>query len=1336
MSGIFLPIGARRGLNDAIPKREGPKTVAGKALGQRISPLMERLFTPEVEELGAGLGSPEEPGWLDRVASTMEQLLARRDELMATRQELERALATSSNRRTWKQVLKKHIDRTVSSPYQRWLDHRAIGRWMDGDTLGERIAEEVGALGLRLELLAECLGIPTPAPPLDHPIWAHLLRLLADEPRAATRRAAARSSVAQLSVLPYQTWQVPQEKLAHALLERLYSHASDPLAARIAVGLLPYMEEDGYHRLCSLLVPRADHDHFLVRARAVETALTWLGAESVRTSIHDPSQTVRMALVNALSRQEDSASETLMLAMAEDEDEEVRAEVTLLIAAASPKNQRYCDATVRRLKDVRNVARRAADGLGEAWDGHRPPPDVLLALETAREGNDPVLGDRAAFALARMLLPAPPRELVDLPPGDSATLLLKGRDPLDIAQSLTPIAAEDLGYDIELRGPVIRVNRGDHRQARLWRVLHELRHRSPTKRQGAPHLLGRVTRGTIRVPPGRMTEATPTAVPGQRVFAAPYWGWAPYLPSVEDYLDAATAGVIRIVTPRGVTEVHPPTDIFRRLRAWLSISIGFSRFDQLRHASLASPDRSTRSRFVAALQDLGFRTKHVPAGDHSAPPISDLFLSLLAPLAMLVNPYRNTAGELVVVLVILGTLLMISTWSVRGQIRSDRDAIPLVLGGWGTRGKSGSERMKAAIFEGLGIPFFSKTTGCEAMFLHAVPGTRAEEIFLFRPLDMATIWENTNTLSMSRRLGARVYLWECMALASRYVDLLQREWVQDDASTLTNAYPDHEDVQGPTGLDVAESIGNFAPANALLITTEEHMVPVVTWAAKARKSKVIHVRHGEGQRLPVDLRARLPYREHPRNISMVLALATELGIDPLDALVLIGDHVVPDLGALLALPPVRYDGRRMRFINGHSANDLASFQNCWRMVTPAHSTDPNWVVLVVNNRHDRVARSRVFARILVREAPAHRYVLIGSNLQGFQQFVDEALTEFLPTIALGAGEHPLAEQIGELLSYHRIGDPGALARACLKGLGLGPEGADELVEALRVAAPAESPVLAACRRLSGPLASAIAQLAARAAEETQVLREPAQRKEVQESLAGHLREATARWRALKCLQNSADRLGIQGSERALRALWAELTRSNLSVVADLHASGDIVRHQVSLSSPPGLVVEAMGAQNIKGTGLEWVYNWMNLLALQKLLRRLDDPSAAVRSNTLQELQRFDGWSLIACLHAREVLEERPEATALLASLDLRIQQRRGALVRRDSRAGIDHVLDLLERVLEPAHAVWRRGQADLVFRDLCNRRISHPRAALVLRELTELQKGGWLRKWWKKGRRR
>ena len=177
---------------------------------------------------------------------------------------------------------------------------------------------------------------------------------------------------------------------------------------------------------------------------------------------------------------------------------------------------------------------------------------------------------------------------------------------------------------------------------------------------------------------------------------------------------------------------------------------------------------------------------------------------------------------------------------------------------------------------------------------------------------------------------------------------------------------------GPTGLDVSESISGFTPERALLVTTEEHMVPVIAARARERNTTLVHVQHGEGQRIPADLRARLPYQEHPRNMAMVATLAAQLGVDPMDALILMGDHVVPDLGALMVVAPVLYNGRWIRFINGHSANDLASFTNCWRFTgLSSHSAEREpgrWVVLVVNNRHDRVARSRVFARIEIGRA--------------------------------------------------------------------------------------------------------------------------------------------------------------------------------------------------------------------------------------------------------------------------------------------------------------------------------------------------------------------------------
>ena len=59
------------------------------------------------------------------------------------------------------------------------------------------------------------------------------------------------------------------------------------------------------------------------------------------------------------------------------------------------------------------------------------------------------------------------------------------------------------------------------------------------------------------------------------------------------------------------------------------------------------------------------------------------------------------------------------------SVDRDRARLALVIGGWGTRGKSGTERLKAALLQGLGFENLVKTTGCEAMFIHSLPGVPA-----------------------------------------------------------------------------------------------------------------------------------------------------------------------------------------------------------------------------------------------------------------------------------------------------------------------------------------------------------------------------------------------------------------------------------------------------------------------------------------------------------------------------------------------------------------------------------------------------------------------------------
>src|SRR5690606_33235400 len=346
----------------------------------------------------------------------------------------------------------------------------------------------------------------------------------------------------------------------------------------------------------------------------------------------------------------------------------------------------------------------------------------------------------------------------------------------------------------------------------------------------------------------------------------------------------------------------------------------------------------------------------------------------------------------------LAGLFLGSGYLRRRKIADARAAIPLSIGGWGTRGKSGTERLKAGLFHGLGFRTFSKTTGCEAMFIHAAPLGTQVEIYTFRPYGKATIWEQRDLLQVAAGLESEVFLWECMALNPEYVDILQRGWMRDDFATITNTYPDHEDIQGPAGIDVATVIGRFIPDHKLVISSELAFNPVLRAIARQRGAEMLEIGDHEGELLAEDLLALFPYSEHPRNIALVTELARWPGIDDELAIVTMADYVYPDLGVLKFYPEVLVRGRRLSFVNGCSANERAGFLNNWQRTgcdKLAAAGDPErMVITVVNNRDDRVSRSEVFSRILVNDVSVDAHVLIGTNLAGLSIFIDRALEVF------------------------------------------------------------------------------------------------------------------------------------------------------------------------------------------------------------------------------------------------------------------------------------------------------------------------------------------------------
>lgn len=929
-----------------------------------------------------------------------------------------------------------------------------------------------------------------------------------------------------------------------------------------------------------------------------------------------------------------------------------------------------------------------------------------------------------------------------VPSGGTAAVkrqLLREHDEATIGRTLSLLAQQDFSFDLKRHGWWYRLTRGHRFGFRLWRFLHEMRHPSTDKRQAFRHTTGRVFRGTLRAPSGIVSELAQTRVPGEPLFMASEAGWRPYLPLVDEVISSLDqpfgAGSLAIYTSEGVTEIEPPRSVLRRLRARLALTNNFTHYAKLRNWHEDDPGKPQE--YLYSLVALGFKTRfrahQAPDGElwSTDPAVLRFFPALLPfPVTDLAermqdyffSVYQNSLQDLGLFLAGMMSWFIGRHLYLSAVIRKTRRSIPLVIGGWGTRGKSGTERIKAALFNALGHSVVSKTSGCEAMFLHAHPGGKLREMFLFRPYDKATIWEQVDVLRISRQLGTHVFLWECMGLTPSYVAILQQQWVKDDVSTITNTYPDHEDLQGPAGINIPEVMTNFIPRNATLITSEEQMAPILREAAAQRNTEFHTIDWLEAGLLTPDLLARFPYEEHPYNIALVLKMGEELGIDTDFSIKEMADRVVPDLGVLKASPPAPVQGRILEFINGMSANErfgcLGNFERMGFSQQDPYQEPGIWLSSVVNNRADRVARSRVFSSILVNDVSIDRHFLIGTNLDGLLNYIREDWASFSASLTLWpeTGEAQPLEMLERAARRMRIPFreehlTGRLV-AMLQGLGV--------TAALDVPGQFwDSP-----ERLVESLASY--ELGKRAIE-----------------LQDHIGQLADSYREY---QEFATRLASAGSavepalDDAFRTLLWTWFERKLVVIEDPHTSGNQIIQKITQETPPGLHNRIMGMQNIKGTGLDFVYRWQAWEVCYKACQDLQSRDRAVAEGGLRALSSFQEYGVVCDEYVRTTVAEvmhsqiaqselfQGELTVILSNLESAMQRVTTEL-RLSGGSGsslMSRLLVHVEAFLDAGDAIKRRKQANLIYRDLAAERISHERAALELQTLTKRQKGGWL----------
>ncbi len=894
----------------------------------------------------------------------------------------------------------------------------------------------------------------------------------------------------------------------------------------------------------------------------------------------------------------------------------------------------------------------------------------------------------------------------------------------DFYRILSIIALDD--FSLELKENIFNgftLYRGDRFERKIWRILHEYRNPSTDKRQAFLHTIGRAFDGTYYFPSAIMGEQAPTKVPGEPYFIPQEEGWRPYLPLMDHFTSILNQPTLKInpyniYSSEGITTIESPKSFFKRLKAQFILIKDFAKIAKLRNWQ----DNSSKkpSQYIDYMRTLGFNITFNPyiKEDNS----TNRFFSLGIPFLSLtleedisnyfVSAYENSLIDLAIFLSCIFGYFFIKHLYLSHKIKKARKKIPLSIGGWGTRGKSGTERLKAALFNSLGYRVFSKTTGNEAMFLHSESFDEMREMFLFRPYDKATIWEQANVVILAQKLKTDIFLWECMGLTPSYVDVLQNRWMNDDLSTITNTYPDHEDLQGPAGINIPQVMTNFIPKNSILITSEEIMYPILKTYANRVDTKTYQVGWLEAGLISSDILDRFPYEEHPFNIALVLRMAKELGLNEDNSLKAMADNIVPDLGVLKVYPPAKINARTLQFTNGMSANERFGALGNWKRMgfdIIDDEKEPNiFITVVINNRADRVSRSRVFASMLIEDVVADKYLLIGSNLSGFLNYLEESWENYKNKLSFDTND-----KIIDLIAKFRIIRSSeqliSKLKIMLESCGINEELQKEIIENY----------------------NDLKKLEILLKDYSEIFKfYTLQKKEYDEFLD-----------LKKIIDENSDIEKVTEFFQNQMWLWF---KNRIVVVENYHAKGDEIVQIICDNTPIGMKNRVIGMQNIKGTGLDFAYRWVAWDKCYKICQDIKNGDGDIVKKALEQLAAFKEFGPLSFELAQESIDigkksvstqsDYYQAQIQLIQTNLSSAKNRFLLLNNDNNDKIERskwwykILDIIEAFLDAGDAVKRRKKSNQIYEDLVAQRISHEKAALELQLIVKRQKGGWLRK--------
>ncbi|MBT5712036.1 hypothetical protein HOI71_13395, partial [Candidatus Poribacteria bacterium] len=219
---------------------------------------------------------------------------------------------------------------------------------------------------------------------------------------------------------------------------------------------------------------------------------------------------------------------------------------------------------------------------------------------------------------------------------------------------------------------------------------------------------------------------------------------------------------------------------------------------------------------------------------------------------------------------------------------------------------------------------------------------------------------------------------------------------------------------------------------------------------------------------------------------------------------------------------------------------------------------------------------------------------------------------------------------------------------------------------------------------------------------------------------------------------SPGRAAVEQVNERVRDFLSRAFMRSLHAIDNAHATGDQIVHEIARNTPPGHWVRIMGCQNIKGTGLDFVYRWISYDKVLERAAELMAPSESARLDAMRWFAQYKEYGVMGAPAALESLvqagsarqnqgaDARGQLEAAIAHVREQMTEADRSLGESSARGAASHALDIIEQALEARDSRKRRVKADGVLRELVRERISHAHAEVILRDLTKRQKGGWL----------